>query len=386
MSKRRRAGACFGCNIIVEWCTLSLWLFRVGPYMHAVTPKILIVDDNEDNRYTLELFLRADGYQNIATASGGQQAIAAISHEAFGLVLLDMVMPDLSGEEVLKILKGSVRTRELPVVVISADSEHERVSRCIAAGADDYLSKPFDSAILRARVASALRKHSLRELEAEYRTRIEQESRKSEDLLRNVLPPVIAARLRAGEPVIADQVSNASIVFADIVGFTKLSAGMHAYEVVSCLNKLFSEFDELAAQEAVEKIKTIGDCYMAASGIPVPRSDHAIAAARFARGMILATERLRTAFPVPLQIRVGVHSGPVMAGVIGRRTFAYDVWGDTVNIAARLEASAVPGRALVSAATAAQLSDQFQCEAFGNIAMKDGRSIEAMFLLEPSSR
>jgi len=354
--------------------------------MHSIAPKILIVDDNDDNRYTLELFLRTDGYQNIETASDGKQAIAAVAREEFGLVLLDMVMPDLSGEDVLKVLKGNVATREVPIVVISADSEHERVSRCIAAGADDYLSKPFDSAILRARVASALRKHSLRRLEAEYTSRIEQEGKKSEDLLRNVFPPVIAARLRAGEPVIADQVGSASVVFADIVGFTKITTGMKAYEVVSCLNKLFSEFDQLAAQQGVEKIKTIGDCYMAVSGVPLSRPDHATAAANLALDMISITERLQTAFPVPFQIRVSIHSGPAMAGVIGRRTFSYDVWGDTVNIAARLEAAAKPGGVLISAATAAELRDQFEYEACENVLMKDGRAIEAKVLLGRRSR
>jgi adenylate cyclase len=176
------------------------------------------------------------------------------------------------------------------------------------------------------------------------------------------------------------------VVFADIVGFTKITTGMKAYEVVSCLNKLFSEFDQLAAQQGVEKIKTIGDCYMAVSGVPLSRPDHATAAANLALDMISITERLQTAFPVPFQIRVSIHSGPAMAGVIGRRTFSYDVWGDTVNIAARLEAAAKPGGVLISAATAAELRDQFEYEACENVLMKDGRAIEAKVLLGRRSR
>src|SRR5215207_10100692 len=127
-----------------------------GSVMHTAAPRILVVDDNEDNRYTLDLFLRGDGHEAVATASGGREALATIEREQFSLVLLDIMMPDLSGEEVLTILKSNPQTRDIPIIVISADSEHDRVSRCIELGADDYIPKPFKPAILRARVASAL--------------------------------------------------------------------------------------------------------------------------------------------------------------------------------------------------------------------------------------
>lgn len=348
--------------------------------MDSKASRILIVDDNEDNRYTLELFLRAEGYENLVLAAGGQEALAAVARDEYALVLLDMMMPDLNGEQVLRALRANQKTRELPVIVISATSEQERVSRCIELGADDYLSKPFDPVILRARVASGLRKHSVRAMEAGYRARIEQEVRRSDDLLRRVLPGEIAARLRSGETVIADQIEDASVIFADIVGFTALTKGMHAYEVVSCLNQLFSKFDDLAASEGVEKIKTIGDCYMAVSGAPAPRSDHARCAARLALAMTETAARLGSMFPLPIEIRVGVHSGPVMAGVIGRQRFAYDVWGDTVNTAARLQSLCKPGRVLVSAAAAARLRADFECEMPQTVHMKDGEALEAMFL------
>src|SRR5262249_4498893 len=157
--------------------------------MQSEPPRILIVDDNEDNRYTLQLLLETDGHTRITTACGGKEAIALLGKERFSLVLLDMAMPDLNGDEVLKIIKNDPDTRDISVVVISADTDTEKVSKCIEIGADDYLPKPFNPTILRARIASALRKQSFRALEGEYMARIEQEKKHSEKLLRNVLPP-----------------------------------------------------------------------------------------------------------------------------------------------------------------------------------------------------
>jgi class 3 adenylate cyclase len=155
---------------------------------------------------------------------------------------------------------------------------------------------------------------------------------------------------------------------------------MKAYEIVACLNQLFSEFDRLAEEAGVEKIKTIGDNYMAVSGVPTPRSSHARMAAKFALDMIAATGRLQSRLPVPFPIRVGLHSGPVMAGVIGTRKFAYDVWGDTVNIAARIEAASQPNRVLASAATAKALGRDYNCDGPHKIDNKEERVLEAFFV------
>ena len=305
---------------------------------------------------------------------------ALLNKEKFNLVLLDMMMPDLNGDEVLAIIKENPDTRDLPVVMISADTDIEKVLKCIETGADDYLPKPFNPSILRARIGAALRRASLRTLETEYLARIEQEKRHSESLLRNVLPPEIANRLRGGATTIADQIDEATVIFADVVGFGKITARMKAFEIVGCLNQLFSEFDELAAHVGVEKIKTIGDNYMAVAGVPVPRSGHARTATTLALDMVAAAGRLRSKLPVPFPIRVGLHSGPVMAGVIGVRRFAYDVWGDTVNIASRLEGASQMNRVLISAATANQLDGEFQLEGPHKIETKGQRFIEAFFV------
>jgi len=348
--------------------------------MDTNIPGILIVDDNEDNRYTLRLLLESDGHERVIDASGGKEAIALLQKEKFNLVLLDLMMPDLNGDEVLKIIKADPDTRDIPVVMISADTDTEKVSKCIELGADDYLAKPFNPIILRARIASALRRRSLRALETEYMAKIEQAKKDSENLLRNILPPDIAARLRNGESNIADNFEDATVIFADIVGFGKITARMKAYEIVACLNQLFSEFDRLAEDLGVEKIKTIGDNYMAVAGVPAPRSGHARIAARLALDMVAATGRLRSRLPVAFSIRVGLHSGPVMAGVIGTRKFAYDVWGGTVNIAARIEAASEPDRVLASDVTAKLLGTDFKLDGPHKIDTKEQRVLETFFV------
>src|SRR6266581_3003192 len=160
--------------------------------MATDAPGILIVDDNEDNRYTLQLLLESDGHERIASAASGTEAIALIEKEKFSLVLLDLMMPDLNGDEVLKLIKSDPDKRDIPVLMISADTDIEKISQCIELGADDYLPKPFNPTILRARVTAALRKRSLRALENEYLARMEQDKARSESLLQNVLPPEIA--------------------------------------------------------------------------------------------------------------------------------------------------------------------------------------------------
>jgi adenylate cyclase len=352
--------------------------------MATELPGILIVDDNEDNRYTLQLLLESDGHERISSAAGGNEAIALIQKEKFSLVLLDLMMPDLNGDEVLKVIKSDPDKRDTPVIMISADTDTEKVSQCIELGADDYLPKPFNPTILRARIGAALRRHSLRALENEYVGKVESEKRHSENLLRNILPVEIATRLRNGESNIADHFDDATVIFADVVGFGKITARMKAYEIVACLNQLFSEFDRLAEDLGIEKIKTIGDNYMAVCGLPTPRSNHARLAAKFALDMVAATARLRSRLPVPFTIRVGLHSGPVMAGVIGTRKFAYDVWGDTVNIAARLEAASAPNRVLASATTMKSLGSEYCFDGPHKVESKEGRVLESYFVTAKS--
>jgi adenylate cyclase len=347
----------------------------------AVQPsRILVVDDNTSNRDLLSRRLQRQGHV-VLEAQDGASALALVEKEAFDLVLLDLMMPGISGYDVLARLKRDARHRDIPVIMISALSELDSIVRCIEAGADDYLAKPFDPTFLRARVGSSLEKKHLRDRERGMTEALRIEKERSEQLLLNILPKEIVARLNGGETVIADQLSNVTILFADLVGFTKLSSRLSAGDLVRLLNGLFSEFDRLALGLGVEKIKTLGDAYMVAGGLPEPRVDHAHAVSDMALAMIQTVERMNSELPMPLQMRIGIHSGDVVAGVIGTHKFVYDIWGDAVNIASRMESHSLPNRIQISAATRRHLKDDFRLAPHGSVDLKGKGPMETYFLL-----
>ena len=204
----------------------------------------------------------------------------------------------------------------------------------------------------------------------------------AETLLLNVLPRPIAERLKAEPETIADQFTSASILFADVVDFTQRSEQLSPAEVVGILDHLFSHFDMLAERYAVEKIKTIGDAYMVAAGVPSPRPDHARALALMALDMVDAMRSRDGVGHLGLELRVGINSGPVVAGVIGRKRFLYDLWGDAVNTASRMESSGTPGRIQITRATHDLIEDEFVCEPRGTISVKGKGEMETWYLLE----
>lgn len=211
------------------------------------------------------------------------------------------------------------------------------------------------------------------------------EQAKAEALLVNVLPSSIAERLKGASRSIADHFESASILFADVVDFTPLARRLAPAEVVGILDELFSHFDVLVERHGLEKIKTIGDCYMAASGVPDPTPDHARKAALLALGMRDAVAAWAVAGRLGLELRIGINSGPVVAGVIGTKRFLYDLWGDAVNIASRMETNGAPGEIQITRATYELLKDQFVCERRGAIRVKGQGLMETWYLVGPRS-
>src|SRR5215211_7033239 len=209
------------------------------------------------------------------------------------------------------------------------------------------------------------------------------EQAKAENLLLNILPRSIADKLKAETQPIADQFGSASILFADVVDFTPWSERLAPAEVVSYLDHLFSHFDALAERYELEKIKTIGDCYMIAAGVPTQREDHARALALMALDMLEAMRSSDEVGHLGLELRVGINSGPVVAGVIGRKRFLYDLWGDAVNTASRMESYGTPGRIQITRATYELLADEFECVPRGTIAVKGKGEVETWYLLGP---
>ena len=208
----------------------------------------------------------------------------------------------------------------------------------------------------------------------------EAEHERSESLLLNVLPAPVARRLKRTPGVVADAYPEASVLFADVVGFTPLAEELGPERLVSLLDQVFSRWDALAGRHGLEKIKTIGDAYMAAAGVPDPRPDHALAAARMALEMQAELDGCADELASPLLVRVGIDSGPLVAGVIGTSKFSYDLWGDTVNTASRMESSGVPGRVQVTARTAARLGDVLLLTPRGEIEVKGKGTMETFLI------
>jgi class 3 adenylate cyclase len=341
---------------------------------------VLVVDDSETNRDILARRLTREGYE-VETAADGAQALEAVGLRQFDLVLLDIMMPGINGYQVLERLKTTPELRDIPVIMISALDEIDGIVRCIEMGAEDYLPKPFNPVILRARVEASLEKKRLRDREQAYLAQLRVEREKSERLLLNILPSAIAERLKEDQGIIAESFSEATILFSDVVGFTQMSARITPVELVYLLNEIFSSFDELATRHGLEKIKTIGDAYMVAAGLPERRADHAEAMAEMALDMQAALAAFNSASGTTLNIRTGINTGPVVAGIIGTSKFIYDLWGDAVNTASRMESHSTPGRIQVTASTFERLKHAYLFEPRGTINVKGKGDMPTYFLL-----
>ncbi len=210
---------------------------------------------------------------------------------------------------------------------------------------------------------------------------LEEENKKTELLLSNILPKSIAERLKNGEKLIADRYVDSTILFCDLVGFTKYFKEFTPEEMVSLLDELISSFDTLSNSLNIEKIKTIGDAYLVVSGLPDEREDHAQVIARMALAMVETVKKFNKQTKIPLQVRIGIHSGPVIGGVIGTKKFTFDIWGDTVNLASRMESHGMPGKIQVSKDTYNLLKDNFSFESRGHIDLKNLEKAETWFLI-----
>lgn len=316
--------------------------------------RVLVVDDTRINRTLLMTHLREAGH-TAECANDGAEALRMLRQEAFDVVFLDLVMPNMSGYDVLAQLQSDPELRHLPVIVVSSIEDTDSVVHCIGMGATDYLFKPFNPVLVNARLSASLARKRLYDLQEQHTRQIELEQQKTESILFNILPRAVAERLKRGEREIVEHYPDASVLFADLVGFTTLAATCAPTQLLFTLNTIFSAFDELVTQSGLEKVKTIGDEYMVVGGVPAERADHAAAVTRLGLDMLDALERLNTSLARPMQLRVGIHSGSLVAGVLGSHKFAFDLWGDTVNTAHRLQTSGEPGHLIISEATLARL-------------------------------
>ena len=340
--------------------SLKLYKKNDGIAAPIETGDILIIDDDKSNLELLDKIISKSMHKTHC-AESANDALDILKNPKINIdiILLDLIMPEMNGLELLQIIKADHSLHHIPVIILSGMDELESTAECISSGADDFLFKPISKILLNARIKNALEKKFFHDKEIKYQEQIKIEQEKSDKLLLNILPKSIAERLKNGESLIADDFEDSTVLFADLAGFTELSSTISATDVVMQLNRLFSLFDDLIIKYSLEKIKTIGDCYMLAGGLPMPLSNHADSVAKMALDMLDTIEQINTKTNQSLKIRIGINSGPVSAGVIGKEKFIYDLWGDTVNVASRMESFGANDKIHVSSSTYLQLKDQY---------------------------
>ena len=326
--------------------------------------KVLVVDDTESARRTMRAHLSRPGYE-VIEAESGLAALELLEDVEPDVILLDVMMPDIDGFETCARIKANPRLEPIPVVMCTALNSQADRNEGLSAGADEFLTKPVNGTELRLRIKA------LAKVKAYH------------DLLANVLPRTIARRLREEPGTLADQISGATILFSDIRGFVGFAKGRSAAEVVRVLNAIFTGFDERARRLGLEKIKTIGDAYMAAGGLE-PDEDKADATRRIvtlACELFDVVDEVCAAHKVELGLRVGIHCGPLIGGVIGTSRLAYDLWGDTVNVASRMESHGLIGHVQLSAEAYQQVKGHWTFEEREGVAIK-GRGTMDTYLLK----
>lgn len=304
---------------------------------------LLVVDDNETGRELLVRRLQRQGHR-VSQACCGQAALELAVTSPFDLILLDVLMPGMDGFEVLRHLKSTPATRSIPVIMITGLDDLDGAVRSIKLGAEDYLPRPFNGILLDARVGACLEKKLLQDRERAHLLAIDQERQRHDELLRCILPGRVVDQLKTSHRVKPTRRDGVAVLFADLVGFTRYCDGHPPEDVVDVLERLIEDWDRVASEYRIEKIKNIGDGFLAASGLLEPASDPVWNCLQCGQKLIEAARGLGDGWDA----RVGIHVGPVIAGVLGRRQFLFDIWGDTVNTASRVESNGLPGQVSLS--------------------------------------
>jgi DNA-binding response OmpR family regulator len=335
-----------------------------------------VVDDNESNRDLLQRRLGRLGY-NISTAENGHEALEMVSGKFYDLVLLDIMMPGLNGYEVLENMKADEKVSHIPVIMISALEEIDSVVKCLELGADDYLTKPFNMVLLKARVGACLERKALRDKEMLQRHQIEAEMHRADELLRVILPENVMEELKETNQVKPRRHEDIAVLICDIVGFTPYCEKNEPEEVLANLGLLTVLFEQQTLKYGLEKINAVGDEFLAASGLSGENGNRVLDCVRCGFEMIRSARSL----PSKWEVRVGINVGPVIAGIVGHRKFLFGLWGDTVNTAARTQTSSEVGTVYVTKLAWDQISDLCQGESRGIFDVK-GKGPMEMFRVD----
>ncbi len=357
---------------------------------------ILVVDDDRFVHMFIENAIETEHQDyRIISAYNGQEACEIACEQELDLIIMDWEMPVMNGIQALEQLKSDPRTNDIPVIIITASGN---LQTAFDAGAIDFLRKPVDQVELLVRVKSTLSMFKLiknivrqteilelqsQELEQKHQT-LKEEQKKSDDLLQNILPYEIAEQLKNKGTVDAKTYRKVSVLFTDFKGFTKISEKLSPQEIVKELSVFFAKFDEIIGGHFIEKIKTIGDAYMCVGGLPLRNKsnpiDTVLAGLEMQEFVNKLNEEKKKKGEDIWSLRLGIHTGKVVAGVIGKKKFAYDIWGDTVNTAARMESAGEVGKVNISGETYKHIQEYFDCEYRGKIEAKNKGEIDMYFV------
>ena len=337
-------------------------------------PPLLIVDDVEDNRVALAMRLELAGYANVTHAADGRAALALLREQSFDLVLLDIMMPEMDGYQVLEEMKADTELRDVPVIMISAVEELDSVVRCIELGAADYLTKPFNPTLLKARVDTYVERAQYKALEAAYFKNLEAEKKRADHLLATLLPRHIAQVLKANKALPPIRYDGVTVLSCDVVDFTAYSESHPPELVFAQLETLIETFEDLLEAHGLAKIKTVGDAIMATCGLLTENDNPVRAATACALDMVQAAGRHAAGW----QVRAGIDHGSMVAGVIGRTQLQFDIWGDAVNTAVRIEGVSAPGTVNLSGRAWQYLRGQAQGRSLGLVDLKGKERIEVI--------
>ncbi|MDF3819094.1 adenylate/guanylate cyclase domain-containing protein [Leptospira sp. 96542] len=392
--------------------------------------KILFLEDNPIQGLVLKRLLEANHFE-IRWAKHGKEGLLVLESFIPDLIISDVEMPEMDGFEFCKHVKKNPNWSSIPVVICTSLSEPEDIIHGIEAGADGYVTKPYEETYIMYRIESLLnnkieikedvspisinyagqeftiradRMQILQLLLSIYENTVKQNKElmaaqidirqkaqaieksleESDRLLRNILPIKIVERLKEKGFAEPEFFSSVSVLFTDFKGFTDVAELMTPSELVEQLDLSFAQFDSITEMYNLEKLKTIGDSYMAAGGLPEPNNTHPVDIVRAGLEIkdfmeTIKTIRMDQGFPY-WELRIGIHTGPVVAGVIGNKKFAYDMWGDTVNTASRMESSGEVGKVNISRTTYELVKDFFNCEYRGKISAKNKGTIDMFFV------
>ncbi|MGI6655980.1 MAG: adenylate/guanylate cyclase domain-containing protein [Desulfobulbus sp.] len=343
---------------------------------------ILIVEDSPVNRRLLARLLTGEGYA-VTEACHGKEALKLLENERPDLILLDILMPEMDGLELCRRLKAHPELCDIPVIFISSLGETADKVKGFEAGGVDYIPKPFHDAEVLARISTHLKLCRLQRQLAEKNRQLSLEKQKSEALLLNILPARVALELMETGTCTPQCFPEVAVCFIDIAHFTSIAAALPPESLIGELNELFTAFDRIVEANHCERMKTIGDAYLFVSGIPEARPGHVRDAAVAALAILAYLEKRNQEAVRQWQVRIGLHCGQVVGGIVGTRKYLYDIFGDTVNIAARLVELAEPMRINVSCDIVQRLQDVFLFSCLQNVEMKGKGTQSTCFLLGP---